>query len=352
MSTTRRDFVRISGLALLVGVGGLTSACQDRTDVLQTPLAHPNLADRLIAVAVSLRGVHALGQDCLNRQSQDDLTEALIERLQVTRADSLGQALVASARVDFSTGRVYEFQDWLLSETECLLAALSVAVGGGTQEEADELVYRSFLTVKGWGPSRTDQGEVFNAQSDGSGAFWIRVDGEASAAVRVVLDGVPLATTVRGGLITAAVTPVDAQRIVSSPGQYPLELLDIARNWIQSVGALVVDPVTAMATLDDGRISTVFCQPAAWGPQQAVEGVPFNEQPGGESALWIQIECAPTDAVMLLSGQRLPTTVSDGLITALVARDINPPPGGHPVELISDAAGERFMLGLLEIRAG
>ncbi|MCC5865984.1 MAG: hypothetical protein JJU31_12745 [Wenzhouxiangella sp.] len=350
MTTTRRDFIRLSGLCLFFSASGLSTGCKDRTDVFQASLADPQLNSRLIAIAASLRGVHALGQHCLDGRSTADLTRALNERLHETGAASVGQALVKSARTDFSIGRVIDFQDWLLSETECLLAALGVAVGAGGEEEASGLVYRSFARVSYWGPDRTNQGEIFNIQSDGSGAFWVRLDGDISDSLVLRLDGEPLLTTVSGSLVTAVVAPAEAQRIVSVPGQYRLELLDVARNWVQPLGALRVDPVTVMATLADGTTSRVFCQPADWGPRQAVEGQPFNQQPGGDSAIWVRIDCVPTDTVMQLGAHYLPTTLSDGVVTALVAAEPGLVRGSYPITLISESASERLLLGTLDIQ--
>ena len=350
MTVSRREFVRLGGLSLLFAAGGLSTGCKDRTDVFQTSLAHPQLAGQLIAIATSLRGVHALGQHCLGDRSTTDLTETLSARLRQTGAGSLGQALTASAGKDFLAGRVIEFQDWLLSETECLLAALSVAAGGAAEEEASARVYRSFATVKHWGPDRTNQGEIFNVQGDGSGAFWVSLDGDVSDSLVLVLDGMLLVTTVSGSLVTAVVPPSEAQRIVSEPGQYRVELLDVARDWVQPLGALRVDPVTIMATLEDGSSSTAFCKPAAWGPHQAVEGRAFNEQPDGSSAIWVRIGCVPSDTVLLLAGQRLPTTLSTGVVTALVSAELGLARGSYPVELASDAASERLLLGTLDIQ--
>lgn len=314
------------------------------------PVGHPDLPEQLALMAAGLSGIHVIGTACLGDRSEREVSEALVARLQETTEDTLELALSSSSRADFKAGRVNEVEGWLLSETECLLAALGVAAGGGAHLEDAGVVQRSFLTVTAWGPDRTYQGQVFNPLSDGRGAIWVTIEGDVSDSVRVVLDGVPLVTQAGVGLLTAAVPEADAQRLVELPGRYAVELLDFAQNWIQPLGELVVEPVPDKSGLSGESVANAFCQPSAWGPKNANFGEPFNEQPGGHSALWVQISCVPADTIVVLDNQVLPTTLSEGLVTAVVARHLELGPGSYPVELRSEQAGESLRLGYLEIR--
>lgn len=62
-----------------------------------------------------------------------------------------------------------------------------------------------FCQLERWGPDHANRGAAFNEQPDGSAAFWIRI-GCAPETARLELDGTPLPTTVRPGLVTAKVT--------------------------------------------------------------------------------------------------------------------------------------------------
>jgi hypothetical protein len=61
-----------------------------------------------------------------------------------------------------------------------------------------------FCRVERWGPDQANLGAAFNEQPDGSAAFWVRV-GCAPDSARLELDGRPLPTAVRTGLVTARV---------------------------------------------------------------------------------------------------------------------------------------------------
>jgi hypothetical protein len=63
----------------------------------------------------------------------------------------------------------------------------------------------AFCQVERWGPDHANRGAAFNEQPDGSAAFWVRI-GCAPETARLELDGTPLPTSVRPGLVTARVT--------------------------------------------------------------------------------------------------------------------------------------------------
>src|SRR6185312_15076200 len=69
-------------------------------------------------------------------------------------------------------------------------------------------VTQSSLQITKWGPDRTKAGVVFNEQSDGSAALWIRMNKSLNGADVVVdFNGQPLTTAVQGDLVTATVPP-------------------------------------------------------------------------------------------------------------------------------------------------
>lgn len=69
---------------------------------------------------------------------------------------------------------------------------------------ADGSKSQAFCQVEHWGPDHAPRGQAFNEQPDGSAAFWVRI-GCAPDSARLELDGQPLPTTVRPGLVTARV---------------------------------------------------------------------------------------------------------------------------------------------------
>jgi hypothetical protein len=92
-------------------------------------------------------------------------------------------------------------------------------------------------TVQSWGPNRSIAGEPFNEQPGGASAFWVKTDC-AFPGAELVLDGVPLKTTVRENLLTASV-PAGHEL---EPGQYEL-IIRVAGNGAPvKAGVLQVDP--------------------------------------------------------------------------------------------------------------
>lgn len=80
---------------------------------------------------------------------------------------------------------------------------------------------QSSLQITKWGPDRTKAGVVFNEQSDGSAALWIRMNRSLSGADVVVdFNGQPLTTAVQGDLVTATVPP----SLFAAQGTYALHV--------------------------------------------------------------------------------------------------------------------------------
>jgi len=82
-------------------------------------------------------------------------------------------------------------------------------------------VAQSSLQITRWGPDRTKAGVVFNEQSDGSAALWIRMNKSLSGADVVVnFNGQPLTTAVQDDLVTATVPP----SLFAAQGTYALHV--------------------------------------------------------------------------------------------------------------------------------
>lgn len=88
-----------------------------------------------------------------------------------------------------------------------------------------------FCSINGWGPNTAEAGEAFNRQPNGMAAFWVRTDC-APATARLVLDDVPLPSTVTSNTVTARV-PHYAEL---EPGDLVLRLHDPASNESLKVG--------------------------------------------------------------------------------------------------------------------
>ncbi len=103
----------------------------------------------------------------------------------------------------------------------------AVSIPGGTaylldQAEAPEA---RMATVEAYGPTSTRVGVPFNEQPGGFSAIWLKAPGLSDAA-RVEMDGVPLASTVVGDVISALV-PAD---LISAPGRMWLQVTDPIGN--------------------------------------------------------------------------------------------------------------------------
>lgn len=79
-----------------------------------------------------------------------------------------------------------------------------------------------------------------------------------------------------------------------------------------------------------------------WGPQDIVAGAPFNMQPDGNSALWVQTRNAPQDMVIELGGVPLKSFVHSAgdLVTALVPAELTQQPCQLQLILRSAETGE------------
>jgi len=91
--------------------------------------------------------------------------------------------------------------------------------------------------IETWGPAKSTAGKPFNPQPGGASAFWVR----SNCAVQgnqLHLDGVPLKTTVKKGLMTATVP--NGHQLPA--GLHELVLRVGSGNQSVAVGTLVIEP--------------------------------------------------------------------------------------------------------------
>lgn len=73
----------------------------------------------------------------------------------------------------------------------------------------------------------------------------------------------------------------------------------------------------------------------SFGPDEAVCGAPFNQQPDGNSAMWIRtLRDPPPGAVIEIAGTVLQTTIRGNLLTALVPAAVTAASGDIEVRLL------------------
>ena len=348
----RREFNRLVGGSVVAVQLGLLAGCGRDDDPAAALLAPADARAALDELAEALSGVEYIGPVCDRRLAAADPLGDLLEIIDGHRG-SLVEALQAQFSLDFGSGDVIDIDGWRLSRSECLLVAGSARLKGLSEAQAASAAeYRDeeFIDIELWGPDRTIEGEIFNPIGNGRGGFWLRVNGQVNGSMRLQLDGVEIVTHFEPGVITSSLEPDYMEQIIAQPGVYELVLLDKSRHLRQSVGFLTVTERPPMATLADGSTSKVFCTVDRWGPSQAVVGEAFNRQPDGSAAFWVRIGCAPREAVLMLDGVALPTTVRSDLVTARVPHHADLGRGHHSLELFDRASGELLEIGTLEIQ--
>ena len=80
-----------------------------------------------------------------------------------------------------------------------------------------------------WGPQSSPIGEPFNLQPNGNSALWFlfrKLGGDSDYQIHVDSKPVHTRTQAERSLVTAALTPAQWMRLVSTPGQVPIHLVD------------------------------------------------------------------------------------------------------------------------------
>lgn len=349
----RRAVIRAMGLTWIGLHTGLLVACGEAaTEAARVAPGEDGALAALRALAGALPGVEYVGPVCSKRVGVAQPLEYLHGEL-APAADNLVAAISQRVADDFAAGRIEDIDGWQLSRTECLLLAAAAAEQGlerATRARLSDYAPGEVVEVRRWGPRETLVGEVFNPQGEGRAAFWVDADGPINQAMRLSVDGRALTTYARPGVITASLDAELTRRIISEPGVHEVELLDTARRVSQSLGFLKVLERPPAARLEDGSVSKVFCEIERWGPDMALAGEPFNEQPDGSSSFWVRIGCAPDEAVLELDGVALETTVRPGLVTGRVEHYARLERGEHPLTIVDPDSNERLLIGYLTIQ--
>ena len=211
----------------------------------------------------------------------------------------------------------------------------------------DQLTEGKLCEIIDWGPQSTIQGVPFNPQPDGSSAFWIRVQTEDDD-LTVFLDGAPLRTSVAPGFISAA---IDAETVGALPqGMHRLMLVSPSKRLRQAVAdfAVLGKLSTDLSSFSHG----LLCEISKWGPQTALPGLPFNLQPDGQSAFWIETGAESCQVVVFLESLQLDTSLRTGLISAAVPANLDQlkSPGSLNLYLVNLENHQKQLVGRLEIR--
>lgn len=343
--------------ALLLAWGhGLVACSREPGSTAATPTAPPaEPVKTLDQYAATMQAVSYIGVSCrkplgLGDLPDDQLRVALEAELEPLATpfdtpEALRARVDELIRADFDAGAVIEVEAWRLSRTECLLAALAALAQGYETAQVPEqpkLRIGTIVEVEDWGPKSTRQGQPFNQQSDGHSGMWFKARG-APASVVLMFDGRSQTTQVYAEHLTSGIRGAQMEQVLNNPGAYEVALFDKATMTRQPVGEFVVEPAPEAAPFAEA------CRVEAWGPDRAVPGQPFNEQPDGASAFWIRTNCARDGSVVQLDGVALKTTVRDGLLTASAPNGHELAPGEHAVTILVGGTGETLQVGILTV---
>lgn len=82
----------------------------------------------------------------------------------------------------------------------------------------------------------------------------------------------------------------------------------------------------------------------AWGPEETLAGVPFNRQPNGQSALWIQLDRSVEGRVVLVrfGDAYLEASVAGSGVTASVPMAAYASAGARDVSVVATSGNARW----------
>ena len=87
--------------------------------------------------------------------------------------------------------------------------------------------------------------------------------------------------------------------------------------------SFVVAEAVSTPRMDRKDVAALDTKIVAFGPNPVVHAQPFNQQPNGESAIWVKLDRpAAQDSVLVLAGEQLATVVSGDLLTAAVPTNL------------------------------
>lgn len=359
----RRQFIAsgLGGITLLALTSTLPGC---KPGAPATPVVEPIeglLDSSALAVIRDLRGTTPIARAWLERHAHPAPDRAVLERRLLDHLETdepariaghhFSERLAASVSRDFRAERLCEIDGWLLSETECL-AAITRLTTFGENEPPGESEWREgqLLEIGNWGPQGTQQGVGVNVQPDGHSGLWFQMD-HAPPWLKIEIDGIAAPTTIAEHLVTSGLYGEQRDRILSTPGEYPIALIDPMQRIRQPIGVFVVTAPPPYLTRDDGSVSS-FCAVEAWGPDGNQAGRPVNPQRDGHEGLWFRTVCAPDDVEVLYDGHALATTNDrgNGLITALVPASHFAVAREARIQLHDPATGEVLDVGMFPVR--
>ncbi|WP_041524091.1 hypothetical protein [Gilvimarinus agarilyticus] len=288
------------------------------------------------------------------------LANALKNKLDLNNA-ALDEQLFKLIKQDFSSNKTVAIEGWSLSETECQLAALRYLVIADNPDNAAILRAQEkaklqaglkegeIAPLKNWGPRKTTQGQKFNEQSDGHSGLWFQFSGAPSHA-KIMIDGELVRTVVNESVVTSGLFGEMQERILATPGEYDIALVDPIKNIKQPIGSLTVKADPRMAKRQ-GKRESVFCSVSDWGPKKTIIGQPANEQPDGSMGVWIKASCIPTNAQILLDGDHLPITIREFGATTSIPAALLEAPGEKTLYLLDPTSKEKQIIGTITIQA-
>lgn len=373
---TRRDVLVAAIAAGTTSVVLLTSWREMANHLFAPGLQTSSLGQGFDEVLATLDGTHGVGRAFVESQSPAPSAETLAESLGKRLGAPLGDRAAAEAslgrtiQADFAAGRTCRVEGWLLSQTECELAglrwqllgdapatqpkaAVATTAVAAVQTQPDAAPNEAaapvvIADVLSWGPQTTEQGAKFNVQPDGHSGLWFQADNVPSW-VKVRIDGVEAPTQISEKGFTSGLFGDVQERILATPGSYPIELYDPMRDVVQLIGQFEVRPMAERALRPDGSRSEVFCPVETWGPDRTTAGTAANAQPDGAQGMWFTLPCAPANVQLVFGDDRLPTTRTERGVTARVPLALLATSGKVALKLRDMGSGEELVVGQFEI---
>jgi hypothetical protein len=342
--------------AYLPGLSGLHLGAQDYLFFDGGPGA------RLIQFIASNKAFGPLGSAWLASLEYEpemtDLLRSLASRIDLDSAD-LDAAIAQQVLREFAGGGICIIDGWQLSLTECQLGGLQTLAiasglidGKGVQRQASAEGMQAYTVgeiapLESWGPRHTLQGKKFNQQLDGHSGLWFKVLG-APAHVKIMIDGEIVKTSVSERTVSSGLFDEMQERILSTPGQYDIDLVDPIRKIRQPVGKFEVraDP-SASKSADERTVA--FCQIEKWGPRTTTAGVAANEQPDGSMGIWVRTPCLPDNTQLFFGEDLLPAKRRPFGLTASIPLAFLGAPGSVALTLYNPQTTEKLLIGQLVI---
>ncbi|MYF91221.1 MAG: hypothetical protein F4184_03525 [Gemmatimonadetes bacterium] len=252
---TRRRFISlVGGAGLGVAAWRVVSASAPQAEPPATdPALRQLIAQGAFSVDLGQSYLDALGEPTEQAEELARVANGLPAGLS---SDELLLAIRERLARDFDTGKLCQVDGWLLSRTECGLAAMAfVFVRDGGQIEARATVPDGplahlpdvwFGKVERWGPQSTLAGRPFNPQNSGESALWFHFDELEALSYEIFIGGQKTRTVLKqaGRFAVANLGKRRTIELVAKSGAYPVHLVEPSRGK-QLIGYLQVRPTSS-----------------------------------------------------------------------------------------------------------